>query len=119
MSSASNFVRFRRPAPQTPAKATDLRRRKTKSAISKQRNLKEDREIACAIIEEHLGSLERAALIVGHSLQRQRTLLEELRPMEGWDWSIPSASALFGDAMLFSECELRVVDRFTRKPVEG
>lgn len=119
MSSASNVVRFRRPAPQAPAKATDPRRRKTKGATSKQRSLKADREIVCAIIEEHLGSLERAALIIGHSLQRQRTLLKELRPMEGWDWSIPSASALFGDAMLFSECVLRVVDRFTRKSVEG
>jgi hypothetical protein len=118
MANASNVIPFRRPAPQELAKPKDPRQRRTRSTTSR-RSAKADREIVCAVIEEHLGSLERAALIIGHSLQRQRTLLEELKAMEGWDWSIQSASALFGDAVLFSEYELRVVPRSTKKPVKG
>jgi predicted HTH domain antitoxin len=75
------------------------------------RKSKEDREIIVTIIEEHLASLEKASLILVSSIQRQRELLEELKALERWGWKIQAPPALFGDAGLFEEYQVSVVQR--------
>jgi hypothetical protein len=69
---------------------------------------KQDREIICGIIEEHLSSLEKASLILAYCLKRQRTLLDELKAAEGGDWQVDAAPGLFGDACLFQDLTLRL-----------
>jgi hypothetical protein len=79
------------------------------------RNPKEEREVIVSVIAEHLASLEKASLVLAYSIQRQRALLEELKVLEGWDWQVSAPSALFGDAVLFQDCEVAVLQR-TDKP---
>src|SRR5687768_17259995 len=119
---SSNVIPFRRPEPAShhsrrSREAKDMQRQPKKGRRG--RSLKADREIVCAVLEEHLGNLEGAAVVLAHSLQRQRTLLSELKAMESWDWDISAAGALFGDAVLFHDYQLQVVNRVTQQPVKG
>ena len=68
-------------------------------------------EVCVLVMEEHLAATERAVLILAHSLERQRTLLEEIKAEQGWRWKVPAPTALYGDAVLFRECDVRVVPR--------
>ncbi len=77
---------------------------------------KQKREVAVAVLEEHLAAMEKISLVLAHSVQRQRKVLEKLKALEGWDWQISAASALFGDAVLYRECEVALLPR---DPADG
>jgi hypothetical protein len=70
-----------------------------------------DQEVTVAVMEEHIATMEKAMLAMAYSLQRQRTLLEELKAQNGWKFKIPAPASMFGDAVLFRECALQIVKR--------
>ncbi len=48
---------------------------------------KKQREIRTVVLREHLSHLEAASVILAHSIERQKVLLQELQALEGgWNW---------------------------------
>ena len=68
-------------------------------------------EVRIAIMEENLAAIEKTVLVLAHSAGRVRAMLDEIKAMHCWDWKIPAAQALFGDAVLFRDYEVRVTPR--------
>ncbi len=74
-----------------------------------------DLEIIVICLEEQLGNMEKAALVMAAGIERQREHLAKIKALEGWTWSIPAAPAVFGDAALFELYELRVSERVRKR----
>ena len=70
------------------------------------------RETTLCVMEEHLQSLEKVAVIHAHATMRMRTLLSEIKRNEGYDWEMPfTAAGLFGTASLITDVAVQLVER--------
>ena len=71
-----------------------------------------DEEMKEELADYYGVAVVRAAAALAHSIKRQCALLEELKAVDGHKWSVGPASALFGDAVLYKDRELEIVQRW-------
>lgn len=70
-----------------------------------------DRKLYTAMIEDHLATAEKAALLLVSSLERAEFYMDELKAQEGWRWKRSGNPHAFGNIPLFEEHRLAIVPK--------